>query len=268
MASGSSFASLVLESRRGSVSTITLNRPERLNAVNSALGQALLEALNSVMQDHAVRAVVLTGAGRGFCAGGDIDVLRKAREREDVNEVEALLKVGKQIVLAIATMPKPVIAAVNGPAAGAGANLALACTTRIASEQANFTQSFAKIGLFPDFGGTYFLPRLVGPALAAELVLSAETVSAAEALRIGLVSRVVPFDRLEAETSLLADKLAAAPPIVARGINQALRLDDREQLEKALDEEIRWQVTCFRSPDCLEGLHAFFEKRPPRFQGA
>jgi 2-(1,2-epoxy-1,2-dihydrophenyl)acetyl-CoA isomerase len=144
MASGSSFASLVLESRRDSVSTITLNRPERLNAMNSALGQALLEALNSVMQDHAVRAVVLTGAGRGFCAGGDIDVLRKAREREDVTEVEALLKVGKQIVLAIATMPKPVIAAVNGPAAGAGANLALACTTRISSEQANFTQSFAK----------------------------------------------------------------------------------------------------------------------------
>ena len=219
-----------------------LNRPDRLNALNNALGQALLDALNGAMRDHSVRAVVLTGAGRGFCAGGDIDVLRKAREREDVTEVEALLKVGKQIVLAIATMPKPVIAAVNGPAAGAGANLALACTTRIASEQANFTQSFAKIGLFPDFGGTYFLPRLVGPALATELVLSAETVSAAEALRIGLVPRVVPPDRLEAETYLLADKLAAAPPIVARGINQALRLDDREQLEKALDEEIRWQV--------------------------
>jgi 2-(1,2-epoxy-1,2-dihydrophenyl)acetyl-CoA isomerase len=267
MASGSSFAPLVLESRRDSVSTITLNRPERLNALNNALGQALLDALNGAMRDHAVRAVVLTGAGRGFCAGGDIDVLRKAREREDVTEVEALLKVGKQIVLAIATMPKPVIAAVNGPAAGAGANLALACTTRIASEQANFTQSFAKIGLFPDFGGTYFLPRLVGPALAMELLLSAATVSAAEALRIGLVSRVVPPDRLEAETSLLADRLAAAPPIVARGISQGLRLDDREQLEKALDEEIRWQVTCFRSQDCLEGLHAFFEKRPPRFQG-
>src|ERR1700747_2894205 len=220
------------------------------------------------MQDHAVGAVVLTGAGRGFCAGGDIDLLRKAREREDATEVESRLRVAKQIILPIATMPKPVIAAVNGPAAGAGANLALACTTRIASGQANFTQSFAKIGLFPDFGGTYFLPRLVGPALAAELVLSAGTVSAAEALRIGLVSRVVPPDRLEAETSLLADRLAAAPPIVPRGINKALRLGDREKLEKALDEEIRWQVTCFRSQDCLEGLHAFFEKRPPRFQGA
>jgi 2-(1,2-epoxy-1,2-dihydrophenyl)acetyl-CoA isomerase len=268
MASGSNFAPLVLESRRAAVSTITLNRPERLNALNSALGQALLDALNCAAEDNAVRAVVLTGAGRGFCAGGDIDVLRKAREREDVTEVEAMLKLGRQIILAMATMPKPVIAAVNGPAAGAGASLALACTTRIASEQASFTQSFAKIGVFPDFGGTYFLPQLVGPALAMELFLSDEAVSAAEALRIGLVSRVVLHDRLETETAQLADRFAAAPPIVARGINQVLRLDDHEQLEKALDEEIRWQVTCFRSQDCLEGLHAFHEKRRPRFQGS
>jgi 2-(1,2-epoxy-1,2-dihydrophenyl)acetyl-CoA isomerase len=267
MASGSSFTPLVLQSRRDAVSTITLNRPDRLNALNGALCQALLDALNGAANDGAVRVVVLTGAGRGFCAGGDIDVLRKAREREDVTEVEALLKLGKQIILAIATMRKPVIAAVNGPAAGAGANLALACTIRVASEQANFIQSFAKIGVFPDFGGTYFLPRLIGPALAMELVLTAETVLAADALRIGLVSRVVPSDRLEPEAALLADRLAAAPPIVVRGIKQALCLDDRQQLEKALDEEIRWQVTCFRSKDCLEGLHAFFEKRPPRFQG-
>jgi 2-(1,2-epoxy-1,2-dihydrophenyl)acetyl-CoA isomerase len=264
----STFAPLVLESRRDAVSTLTLNRPERLNALNSALGQALLDALHSLAKHSAVRAIVLTGAGRGFCAGGDIDVLRKARERDDVTEVETLLKLGKQIILAIATMPKPVIAAVNGPAAGAGANLALACTTRIASDHASFTQSFAKIGLFPDFGATYFLPRLVGPALAMELFLSAETVTAADALRIGLVSRVVSHDRFEQESALLADRLAAAPPIVARGVRQTLCLDDREQLERALDEEIRWQVTCFRSQDCLEGLQAFFEKRPPRFQGS
>jgi len=163
-------------------------------------------------------------------------------------------------------MPKPVIAAVNGPAAGAGANLALACTTRIASEQANFTQSFAKIGLFPDFGGTYFLPRLVGAAAAMQLMLSAETLTAAEALRIGLVSRVVSPDRLEEETAQLAGRLAAAPPIVARAVKQTLG-GDREQLERALDEEIRWQMTCFRSQDCLEGLKAFFEKRAPRFKG-
>lgn len=256
-----------MQSRRDSVCTLTLNRPERLNALNSALGRALLEALNKLAEDTTVRAIVLTGAGRAFCAGGDLDILRNARERDDVTEVEALLRLGKQIIQALVTMPKPVIASVNGPAAGAGANLALACTTRIASEQATFTQSFAKIGLFPDFGGTYFLPRLVGPALAMQLMLTAEAVSAAEALRIGLTCRVVPQDDLERETALLASRLAAAPPIVARGIKQAFCLDDRQHLEQALDEEIRWQITCFRSKDCHEGLQAFFEKRPPRFQG-
>ncbi len=258
----------MLESRRDSVCTLTLNRPERLNALNSALAHALLDSLNRLAKDATVRAVVLTGAGRGFCAGGDIELLRKARERDDVTEVEALLKLGKQIILAIAVMPQPVIAAVNGPAAGAGASLAVACATRIASQNASFTQSFAKIGVFPDFGATYFLPRLVGPALATELFLTAETLTAADALRIGLVSHVVPHDRFEEETTLLADRFAAAPPLVVRGIKQALCLDDRTRLERALDEEIRWQVNCFRSRDSLEGLRAFLEKRPPRFQGA
>lgn len=259
--------SLVLESRRDAVSTLTLNRSERLNALDTRLGQALLDALNRATADDSVRAIVLTGAGRAFCAGGDLNLLRSAREREDVGELEALLRIGKQIVLAIATRSKPVIAAVNGPAAGAGANLALACHARIASEQASFTQSFARVGLFPDFGGTYFLPRLVGAARAAELVLSAESVTAADALRIGLVSRVVSPDRLEAEAAQIADRLAAAPPLVTRGVKQTISIEDRAELERALDEEIRWQVTCFRSADCLEGLNAFFEKRPPRFQG-
>jgi 2-(1,2-epoxy-1,2-dihydrophenyl)acetyl-CoA isomerase len=261
-------ASVLLESRREAVATLTLNRPERLNALNTELGQALVQALVRLARDITVRAVIVTGAGRGFCAGGDIEILRRSREREDVSEVENLLRLGKQIILAIAAMPKPVIAAVNGPAAGAGANLALACTARIASEEATFTQSFAKVGLFPDFGGTYFLPRLVGPALASELFLTAETVGAADAFRIGLVSQVVAPDRLESETLLLAARLAAAPPIVARGIKQTLSLEDRDKLERALDEEIRWQVTCFRSRDCLEGLRAFLEKRPPRFVGS
>ncbi len=258
----------MLESRRGAVATLTLNRPERLNALNSALGRAIVDALHSVAEDTSVRAVVLTGAGRGFCAGGDLELLQRARERQDLTEVEALLKMGKQMILAIATMHKPVLAAVNGPAAGAGANLALACTARIASENASFTQSFAKIGLFPDFGATYFLPRLVGRAFAAELLLTAATVAADEALRIGLVSHVVPQDRFEQETALLADRLAAAPPIVALGIKQTLCVDDRAQMEKALDEEIRWQKTCFRSDDCREGIQAYLEKRPPRFHGS
>lgn len=259
---------LVLESRRDAVCTLTLNRPERLNALDAALGHALLDALARAGEDDQVRAVVVTGAGRAFCAGGDVNLLRKARESEDVGELEALLKTGKQIVLAIVRMPKPVIAAVNGSAAGAGANLALCCSVRIASEAASFTQSFAKLGLFPDFGGTYFLPRLAGPAVATELMISAATVSAADALGMGLVSRVVAADRLEEETAMLAASMAAAPPIVVRGVKQTLLIEDSEQLEKALDEEIRWQMTSFRSEDCREGIRAFFEKRPPRFRGA
>lgn len=257
-----------MESRRGAVCTLTLNRPERLNALDAGLGRALLDALVRVAKDDHVRAVVITGAGRGFCAGGDVNLLRRARESDDVSEIEAHLKTGKRIVLAIARMPKPVIAAVNGPAAGAGANLALCCNARVVSELASFTQSFAKLGLFPDFGGTYFLPRLAGPAVATELMISAETVSAADALRLGLVSRVVPHARLEEETASLADSLAAAPPFVVRGVKQTLLVEDCEHLEKALDEEIRWQITCFRSEDCREGIRAFFEKRPPRFRGA
>jgi 2-(1,2-epoxy-1,2-dihydrophenyl)acetyl-CoA isomerase len=259
---------LILESRRGAVCTLTLNRPERLNALDMLLGGALLDALNRATADHSVRAIVLTGAGRAFCAGGDLDLLRSAREREDVAVLEGLLRIGKQIVLAIATRSKPVLAAVNGPAAGAGANLALACFGRVASEQASFTQSFARVGLFPDFGGTYFLPRLVGAARASQLVLSAEPVTAADALRIGMVARVVSPERLEAEAAQIAERLASAPPLVARGVQQTISIDDRHELEQALDEEIRWQVNCFRSADCLEGIRAFFEKRPPRFQGA
>jgi len=259
---------LVLDERRDGVATLTLNRPERLNALNGPLARALVEALNRVAEDVSVRAVVLTGAGRGFCAGGDLTALRTARETEATAELEALLKTGKQIVLAIAGMPKPVLAAVNGPAAGAGVNLALACTLRIASESASFTQSFVKIGLFPDFGGTYFLPRIVGTAGAAELFYTGDTVIASAALRLGIVSRVVPRDALTAEGASFAERLAAAPPLVSLGIKQMLFVDYYAALEHALDEEIRWQMSCFHSEDFREGLEAFLERRRPHFRGA
>jgi 1,4-dihydroxy-2-naphthoyl-CoA synthase len=168
-------AALVLETRQDAVTTLTLNRPERLNAIDAALGHALVDALQRAAQDPAVRCVVLTGAGRGFCSGGDLNLLRDARERHATEELESLLRSGKQIVLAIATMPKPVLAAVNGAAAGAGCNLALACAPRIASDRAIFVQSFARLGLFPDFGATYFLPRLLGPSRAADLLYTGET---------------------------------------------------------------------------------------------
>jgi 2-(1,2-epoxy-1,2-dihydrophenyl)acetyl-CoA isomerase len=260
-------AALVLETRQDAVTTLTLNRPERLNAIDAALGHALVDALQRAAQDPAVRCVVLTGAGRGFCSGGDLNLLRDARERHATGELESLLRSGKQIVLAIATMPKPVLAAVNGAAAGAGCNLALACAPRIASDRAIFVQSFARLGLFPDFGATYFLPRLLGSARAADLLYTGETISAADAARLGLVSRVVPHDTLAEEAAALAKSLAAAPPLVVRGIKQALFTDHREELQGALEEEIRWQIRCFQSKDSREGIQAYFEKRVPRFRG-
>jgi 2-(1,2-epoxy-1,2-dihydrophenyl)acetyl-CoA isomerase len=259
--------SLVLIEHRDDVATLTLNRPQKLNALNGSLGRALVEALNHVAHDPMVRAVVLTGAGRGFCAGGDLNVLRDAQERGDESELEEVLRRGKQIVLALAGMPKPVLAAVNGPAAGAGCNLALACDLRIASDRASFTQSFAKIGLFPDMGATHLLPRLVGFGRAAEMLYMAETISAAEAFRMGIVSRVVQHDSLDEETAAIASRLAAAPALVVRGIKQLLLSEHRATLERALDEEIRWQLKCFRSEDCWEGLAAYFEKRRPGFRG-
>jgi len=260
-------APLVLDHREGGVAVLTMNRPERLNALDTALGRALVEALNRVAQDPTVHAVVLTGAGRGFCPGGDLNVLTAARKGNALSEVEALLLAGKQIVMAITNMPKPVVAAVNGPAAGAGCNLALACDLRIASDRATFTQSFVKIGLFPDFGGTYFLPRIAGFAATARLLYTGETISADEAARLGLVSRVVPHEALPAEVAALANHLAAGPPLVTRGLKQVLSIDHRDELERALNEEIRWQMLCFRSEDSREGLQAYIEKRPPVFKG-
>jgi len=260
-------APLVLEEREGAVVTLRLNRPDRLNALNVPLGMALAAGLRRVAGDGSVRAVVLTGAGRGFCAGGDVSLLRDARSRRAAGELEALVGSGKEISLLIATMTKPVIASVNGPAAGGGMNLALGCDFRIASDQAVFAESFRNLGLYPDFGGTYFLPRLVGAARAAELFYTGEIISAAEALRIGIVNKVVPADGLAEETRSLAARLADGPPIAARAVKQLLFGSDRAALERALDEEIRRQTECFLSADCAEGLQAFFEKRQPKFKG-
>lgn len=258
---------MVLEERGGAILTLRMNRPERLNALNVELGRALVDALLRAGRDDNVRVVVLTGAGRGFCAGGDLDLLRDARSRNAGNELEGLVRSGKEIALAICDMPKPVIAAVNGPAAGGGMNLALACDIRIASDQASFCEAFVRIGLFPDFGGMYFLPRLVGAAKAAELVWSAEILTAAEAERLGIVNRTVPHEKFLEETKKLASQLAAAPPMAVQAVKRMLMRNEREELERALDEEIRQQVECFLSADCMEGLDAFRQKRPPRFRG-
>jgi len=257
----------VLESHEGGVATLTLNRPERLNALNLELGTALLGALRRVGAEEEARCVVLTGAGRAFCSGGDLGLLRDARARNAGHELESLVRAGKEIVLAICTMPKPVVAAVNGPAAGGGMNLALACDIRIASEQATFGESFAQVGLFPDFGGTWFLPRLTGLGVAAELFYTGEMISAAEAARLGVVNHVVPAEKFAEEVRALAARLAASPPRPVREIKQLLFGSRREELERALEYEIHRQAECFQSEDSLEGMKAFFEKRKPNFRG-
>ena len=258
---------LVLEAREGAVATLTLNRPERLNALNVELSTALAESLDRIAGDPEIRVVVLTGAGRAFCAGGDLGLIRDARDPGAGRELEPLLRAGMQIVVRMRTMAKPAIAAVNGPAAGAGMNLALACDLRIASEEATFGQNFARVGLFPDYGGTYLLPRLVGASRAAQMFYTGEMIDAREAERLGLVNRVVAPEQLAAETRALAERLAQAPPLAVRAIKQVLFGNDRAELERALEFEVQTQMQCFLSEDCGEGIRAFFEKRAPRFRG-
>ncbi len=260
-------APLVLEAREGGVTTLTLNRPDRLNALNIELGNALVAALARVGEDPEVRVVVLTGAGKAFCAGGDLTLIRDARDRGAGRELEPLLRAGAQVVVHMSTMPKPIIAAVNGAAAGAGMNVALACDLRIASDQAVFGQNFARVGLFPDYGGTWLLPRQIGPARAAEMFYTGEMIDAREAERIGVVNRVVPHEELAAQARALAERLAAAPPLAVRAVKQVLFGAERAELERALEVEVKTQMECFLSEDCGEGIRAFFEKRAPRFRG-
>src|ERR1700722_1064437 len=259
--------SLILEKHEDGVATLTFNRPDKLNALNTHLALALNEALGRIAIDKNIHAVVLTGAGRAFCAGGDLAEIWKGRQENNVADLAPLLRAGMQSVLKIRTMRQPVIAAVNGAAAGAGMNIALAADIRFASDTAVFGQNFAKVGLFPDYGGTFFLPQLVGPAKAAEMFYTGEMIDAKTALQLGLVSRVVPAAQLEAEVNVLAQKIAQGPPIAIRAVKQVLFGVHRDALVKALDHEVELQMKCFHSEDCSEGIRAFFEKRHPKFQG-
>lgn len=258
---------LVLEERSGDVVTLRLNRPEKLNALNPQLCRDLVHALLRAADDRTVRTVVLTGAGRGFCSGGDINYIREARMRRSVRDFQALLGAGKEICLAIAMMPKLVIAAVNGPAAGGGMSLALACDLRIASDQAMFKQAFAQLGLYPDLGATFFLPRIVGLSRASEFFYTSERLSAEEARRIGIVYSVFPHEQFEAEVRKFAAQMAEAPPLAYRDVKRTMISEAHRALEQAIDEENRLQSHCFLSEDCAEGLSAFLEKRTPKFRG-
>jgi 2-(1,2-epoxy-1,2-dihydrophenyl)acetyl-CoA isomerase len=266
-ASKSAAQPVLLESRDGSVVTLAMNRPERLNALDNHLATALNETLNKIAVDSSVHVVVLTGAGRGFCAGGDLAVIGKGRAASNDTELAPILRSGMQAVLKIRTMPQPVIAAVNGPAAGAGMNLALAADIRIAVEEAVFGQNFAKVGMFPDYGGSYFLPQLVGPSKAAELFYTGEMIDAKTALELGIVNHVFPGDRFPAEVQSLATKIATGPQMAIRAVKQAIFARERDALTAALEAEVDSQLKCFHSHDCMEGIRAFLEKRSPSFRG-
>jgi 2-(1,2-epoxy-1,2-dihydrophenyl)acetyl-CoA isomerase len=257
----------ILEQRSGSVLTIRLNRPDKRNALTGAMCRALLHSLLVASDDKTVRAVLLTGAGEAFCSGGDLESLYEARKRRSVKELEELLVAGKETCLAIASMPKLVIAAVNGVAANSGMSLALACDLRIASESATFAQSYARIGLYPSFGATYFLPRLVGLSRASELFYTAEELTSKEACQIGIVYQVFPDAEFEAGARELAEHLAAGPPLAYRDVKRTMIGDKRREMEDAFDEEIRLQAHCFLTEDCAEGLAALVENRKPTFRG-
>jgi 2-(1,2-epoxy-1,2-dihydrophenyl)acetyl-CoA isomerase len=246
------------------IATITLDRPEALNALTVTLKEELLVAFGAIARDRAVRSVVLTGAGRAFCAGQDL----KERLESDASPLTVELRDRyNPIIRAMRSLNQPIDGAINGVAAGAGASLAFACDIRLASEGATFRLAFGQIGLVPDSGATWFLPRLVGRAKAAELALLGEPLSAIDAERFGLVARVVPADALAAEARTVAARLAALAPRALALTKRALDRSWSVSLDAALDDEAYWQGIAGATNDHREGIAAFVEKRTPRFRG-
>ena len=256
----------ILSENRGTWRLITLNRPDRLNAFNEAMHRALAEALAEAAGDINCRAVLLTGSGRGFCAGQDLsDVAVSGGAPPDLGmTVENFYN---PLVRRIRSMNKPVVCAVNGIAAGAGANIALACDIVLAARSAKFIQSFAKIGLVPDSGGSYFLPRLIGEARAKALAMLAEPITAETAASWGLIWRVVDDDKLKAEAEALVTHLASQPTQGLAMIKLAFEGSATNTLDAQLDLERDLQRKAGRTPDYAEGVDAFMAKRPPNFTG-
>ena len=257
----------ILLAEADGVATMVLNRPEKLNAFDDAMRAEFLAAIDALAARTDVRVLVITGAGRAFSAGGDVGYMVRLKQAEADYEggLGTLVAAGATAIAHIEALPFPTLACVNGAAAGGGCNLALACDLRIASDRAAFGQSFVKIGMHTDWGGSYYLPRLVGLSKALELCWLGDMVDAHEALRIGLVNRVVPHETLEAETRALAMRLASAPQTSVRVAKRNLRAGLARPLDACLDAEYQAQAACWASADSGEGVRAFVEKRGPHF---
>ena len=258
----------VLYTLDGDVATIQMNRPDALNALSLQLAKDLAAAVKQVTFDNA-RAVILTGSGRAFCSGGDLREMRSMGESQGSIEafLDAPLKALHEVIALIRQTPIPFVAAVNGVCAGAGTNFALACDLVLAADDASFNEAFVRIGLSPDCGGTFFLPRAVGEKLASEMFMTGMTVSAQRAAEIGMINRVVPAAELIAEANKLAANLAAGPTGSYGRIKRMLNATFSNDLTAQLKLEEDCQVESGQSPDFQEGVTAFFEKRPPRFSG-
>lgn len=262
-----SYETIQLE-MRDAVAIITFNRPHALNALTAAMGQEFRGAMNEA-RERGARAVVLTGAGRAFCAGGDLREMQKLAEQEGRFEAffDEPLHVIHACIRLIRELPLPVIAAVNGVATGGGCNLALACDLVLAAESAQFNQAFIKIGLTPDCGGTFILPRLVGLRRATELLMTGEMVGARRAAEMGMINGTVAEDELMAEALNLAQRLANAPTAALARIKSLLNESATNDYNAQLDLEHKAQLQSGLTKDFREGVAAFIEKRPPKFTG-
>ena len=250
------------------IATLTLNRPERLNALGDTLREDLYDAIMKSQADDNVGVLVITGAGRGFCSGGDVKSMSERNQSGQASPVQEKMSPSRdRTVLAMRDCPKPIIAAINGAAAGAGMNLALACDMRIASTAAKFSQAFVKRGIAPDWGGSWFLPRVVGAAKAYELIFTGDSIDANEAFRLGIVNYVVAPEELMNETYKLARKIAAGPPVAIALSKRAIQHNENVDLRAGLEFETFIQGVARETEDSKEGVRAFMEKRAPVFRG-
>lgn len=265
---------LVILEREADVATVTFNDPRRLNAMTEAMGHAIAERMHALAADESLRAVVLTGSGRAFSAGGDLTMIENMAHRasaapgdETRRELGGFMRRFYGLYLSVRDLPCPTIAAINGAAIGAGLCVALACDSRIAARDAKLGLNFARLGIHPGMGATWTLPRLVGPAHAAELLFTGRILDGAEAERIGLVNRAVDGPAVLPQAREMAEEMARSAPVAVRGIKRALARSLERPLPEQLDFEAQEQALCYETADIREGLAAARDKRAPRFRG-